>query len=1091
MATGKSVRIALSVVLSLALPTAGAAMGTGNTAPIVDAPVALSQTPVPSNGSVIVTCNAHDDFGVAAIRVSVSAGTLADSGTDTAVVTFSSIRTPATATFEWWTPAVATPIAGSSLTFTNGGTDVVGVGTSFTTQLHPGDLIRPVGTGTWLTVQSITDDLDLVLASNFTGSTITGPAELKNAQPTISCDAQDDGTSSFTPTQPLWSSPVSISADVEDLLIAGPTVANLAGTPSSILVGAQVQLSADVTTQTGTRTTYDWTATGGTISASTITSTGVVATWRPETCDALNVCAPVAPGSYTITLTVTDAYSHQAQQQTTVQLAWAGAGPAISIASFNPEKVALDSAGNVYVTDARQSSILVFTKSGSYLRRITVNNRVQAVAVGQQGEIYWAEAIHYSGSSAGLVHVLDASGQPIGDLAGTFVNPADIAIGPVDGRVYVADDTEVQASPPLLGEIKVYDPGSRQLLATWTLDAGFPNGIAADPAGDKIYVSTNTNVLDGSGAVLGQIRVYGLDGVPVAPVAIAPFGSANGQITKPGGLAVGSDGNIYIADVFQGYLGVFKRDGTFLAFAGTSTSLYGDAPLGQLNHPQDVAADANGHVFVTNTWCGRVEVFQLQGASAPACPGDSDCDGIPDSWEIANGYPIDGSGAWADADRDGIPNIVEIQMGLNPLNADSDGDGVSDGDELAAGTNPLDPSDNRPVAAAGTDRSTEPTRVVLDGHASSDPNGDTLSYAWTQVGGPTVTLTGASTAAPSFIARKAGDYKLQLVVNDGKVNSLPSVVTVTVLDVAPTADAGPDVGGTPFHSIQLDGRFSSDANGDALTYSWRQLSGPANVTLSGSATAGAKFTPRATGVYAFELTVSDGKHAATATTHVVVDDLADHVPVAMAGGAVAPIASQAIVGVPSFLDGSASADADGSPLTFAWTQVEGPAAPLVDATKALAVFTPPQPGVYVFELVVGDGAHASLPDRLTVVASGDAVPPRSDAGADRRVALYDDVTLGCPSLTGTCAWRQVEGVHVPLAAAGAGSKFVPIETGTYSFELQVTETGLAGTKARVAITVDAAGATTPSAVATTSSLALATPGPNDLDGDSSQDPDPG
>ena len=120
MATGKSVRIALSVVLSLALPTAGAAMGTGNTAPIVDAPVALSQTPVPSNGSVIVTCNAHDDFGVAAIRVSVSAGTLADSGTDTAVVTFSSIRTPATATFEWWTPAVATPIAGSSLTFTNG-----------------------------------------------------------------------------------------------------------------------------------------------------------------------------------------------------------------------------------------------------------------------------------------------------------------------------------------------------------------------------------------------------------------------------------------------------------------------------------------------------------------------------------------------------------------------------------------------------------------------------------------------------------------------------------------------------------------------------------------------------------------------------------------------------------------------------------------------------------------------------------------------------------------------------------------------------------------------------------------------------------
>jgi hypothetical protein len=42
--------------------------------------------------------------------------------------------------------------------------------------------------------------------------------------------------------------------------------------------------------------------------------------------------------------------------------------------------------------------------------------------------------------------------------------------------------------------------------------------------------------------------------------------------------------------------------------------------------------------------------------------------------------------------------------------------------------------------------------VTLDGGTAADPDNDTLTYAWTQISGPTVTLTGATNAHPTFTA---------------------------------------------------------------------------------------------------------------------------------------------------------------------------------------------------------------------------------------------------------------------------------------------------------------------------------------------------
>ena len=72
--------------------------------------------------------------------------------------------------------------------------------------------------------------------------------------------------------------------------------------------------------------------------------------------------------------------------------------------------------------------------------------------------------------------------------------------------------------------------------------------------------------------------------------------------------------------------------------------------------------------------------------------------------------------------------------------------------------------------------------VELNGSGSSDQDGDSLSYSWTQVEGPTgVTLQGAGSVKARFTPTRPGLYRFRLVVNDGTVASAPDEVRITVI----------------------------------------------------------------------------------------------------------------------------------------------------------------------------------------------------------------------------------------------------------------------------------------------------------------------
>jgi hypothetical protein len=105
-----------------------------------------------------------------------------------------------------------------------------------------------------------------------------------------------------------------------------------------------------------------------------------------------------------------------------------------------------------------------------------------------------------------------------------------------------------------------------------------------------------------------------------------------------------------------------------------------------------------------------------------------------------------------------------------------------------ASTNIVTPVDNPPTANAGGDQSVnEGALVTLDGTTSSDPDGEALTYQWSQTSGPAVSLSDPTAAMPTFTAPDVAaptDLTFDLVVcdeaNPTSLCSAADSVTVTV-----------------------------------------------------------------------------------------------------------------------------------------------------------------------------------------------------------------------------------------------------------------------------------------------------------------------
>ncbi|MGW4328950.1 serine/threonine-protein kinase PknD [Nocardia sp. NPDC004573] len=225
-----------------------------------------------------------------------------------------------------------------------------------------------------------------------------------------------------------------------------------------------------------------------------------------------------------------------------------------------PTGVAVDAAGNVYVTDMGSDRVLK-SAAGAAASPLpfTGLKNPQDVAVDAAGNVY------VSDTSNDRVLKLAAGAAAATPLPFTGLkDPHGVAVGNT-GDVYVADR----------GNDRVLKLAAGESAATTLPLAGLqgPDGVAVDPAGN-VYVTE-----------LGTEQVRLLAAGASAPTML-PFTG----LKDPQGLAVDTSGDVYVVD--------WGNKWVVMLAAGASTPT--PLPFTGLKNPQGLAVDPAGNVYITD-----------------------------------------------------------------------------------------------------------------------------------------------------------------------------------------------------------------------------------------------------------------------------------------------------------------------------------------------------------------------------------------------------------------------------------------------------------------------------------------------------------
>jgi sugar lactone lactonase YvrE len=358
-----------------------------------------------------------------------------------------------------------------------------------------------------------------------------------------------------------------------------------------------------------------------------------------------------------------------------------GTGPA---ARFQvPSGIAVDAAGNLYVTDSVNNMIRKITPAGDVTTLAGTPGVYGsadgtgaaasffypfAIAVDAAGNVYVTEIGNYTIrkiTPAGVVTTLAGSAGSFGSADGTgadarFKFPQGIAVD-ASGNVYVADAAIRKITPDgvvttLAGSADT--PGSADGTGS---AASFraASGMTIDAAGNLYVADRDNNTIRRitPAGVVTTVAGLGLD----ASVGAADGSGSAARFNSLASAAVGPDGSVYVADTVNSTIRKVSAAGvvtTFAGKAGAPGSVDGTGAAARFERPYGIAVDAAGTVYVTDP--GNDTIRKITPASvvttlagdAGQAPGRDDGTGSAARFDYPAGIAVDATGNVFVADRD-------------------------------------------------------------------------------------------------------------------------------------------------------------------------------------------------------------------------------------------------------------------------------------------------------------------------------------------------------------------------------------------------------------------------------------------------------
>ncbi len=172
-------------------------------------------------------------------------------------------------------------------------------------------------------------------------------------------------------------------------------------------------------------------------------------------------------------------------------------------------------------------------------------------------------------------------------------------------------------------EVFVSDSGNHR-IQVFDRDGNFKRQFGIQDQSGRLGRPMNLAIKDSTLYIADEahdsIQMYGLDGTPKG--SIGGEGSEPGQFRNPGGVAVGSNGGLFVADYYNHRIQELQADGTFANQWGT-TGEAGVRPE-QFNYPTDVAVGPRNHfLYVADGYNNRVQVLALSPRYSPSWDGPS------------------------------------------------------------------------------------------------------------------------------------------------------------------------------------------------------------------------------------------------------------------------------------------------------------------------------------------------------------------------------------------------------------------------------------------------------------------------------------